>query len=188
MDGALRHKLQALWEAMKKNACSLASARVPVSLLKVTAVALCMAKGQVAGAETLDLVSPITSYYNLVYAVSIDQSDAAIAQFTEDAIVMAGTRCTLRTPCVGKAAIKGRYLDDLIARSANAPFLDQRFDGARLTTHGEISFASTCGGKVMRLVGGHVFEFRDGLSASLTHVYDGTDAQTARFLACAVTR
>lgn len=188
MEGALHHKLQALWEAMKKNACSLASARIPVSLLKVTAVALCMVEGQVAGAETLDLISPITSYYNLVYAVSIGQSDAAIAQFNEDAIVVAGTRCTLRAPCIGKAAIKDRYLDELIARNANAPFLDQRFDGTRLTTHGEISFASTCGGKVMRLMGGHVFEFRDGLIASLTHVYDGTDAQTARFLACAVTR
>jgi len=173
---------------MKNNACSLASTRILASLLKVTAVALCMVKGQVASAETFDLLSPITAYYNLVYAISIGQSDAAIAQFSENAIVVAGTKCTVHEPCVGKAAIRDRYLDDLIGRNASAPFLDQRFDGNRLTTRGEISFASACGGKVMKLVGGHVFEFRDGLIASLTYVYDSTDAQTARFVACTITK
>jgi len=188
MDGALHSMLPALWEAMKKNACSLALARALLSLLKVVAVAPWLLEGGLAGAESFDLISPISAYYNLVYAVSIGQSDAAIAQFNENAIVVAGTKCTFRAPCVGKAAIKDRYLDDLIARSANAPFVDQRFDGVRLTTSGEISFARACDGRLMRLVGGHVFEFRDGLIASLTYVYDRTDPQTARFVACAVTK
>lgn len=150
---------------------------------------LLMAIGATLGAGAAfggndDVSSSIAAYYALVYAVSIGQADAAIAQFADDAIVVSGTKCTFDIPCVGKAAIKKRYVDDLIARKVNAPMSDQRFDGKRLTTQGEITHAMSCGRGLARLVGGHVFEFSGGRIVSLSYRYDESDAQTARLVAC----
>ena len=169
---------------MKQFSRGAALARITIWHLLAAQVLQWACGAQAAGAETLDLAAPINAYYTLVYAVSVAQAEAAIAQFTDDAVVISGKNCTVDAPCVGKLAIKENYIDDLIARKANAPSTDQRYDGIRLTTQGEITYGQSCGGKSVRLIGGHIFEFHDGLIASLTYLHDKSDAQTARFMAC----
>lgn len=71
--------------------------RILVSFLQVAAAWLWLGKGQIVEAATIDVSSPIAAYYNLVYAVSVGQADAGIAQFTDDAIVVSGTKCTFDT-------------------------------------------------------------------------------------------
>ncbi len=127
--------------------------------------------------------SPIKSYYYFVHEISMGRIDEALEQFSDDATVVAGALCTPQAPCRGKAAIRERYIAELVARGRGAPVSDQRFDGRCLRTHGEITYVMEPGRGMLRLVGGHVFEFRDGRIASIDYEFDVNDPVTARYLA-----
>ena len=103
--------------------------------------------------------------------------------FTEDAIVTAGPDCTHALPCVGKAAIRQRYLALLMARKLGPPLTDQRSDGKDLRTHGEVSHMLGPDGSVTTLKGEHTFQFKNGRISSLSHTLDPGDDTTARYLA-----
>lgn len=128
-------------------------------------------------------VSPVQPYYDFVHWVSLARIDAALEQFADDATVVAGPSCTQEAPCVGKAAIRERYLASLLARRVGAPVNDQRFDGERLRTHREVVRELSPHECATRLIGGHSFEFRHGRIASLRFELDVTDPQTAAFVA-----
>jgi SnoaL-like domain len=130
-----------------------------------------------------DATSPMQSYFNLIHAYSVGDLDLAVAHFSETAVVVAGPRCTEDEPCVGRAAILERYLVACRQAACAPPLADQRFDGSRLTTRGEVVGGHRLDGAAQRLMGGHVFEFRDGRIESLRVALDPNDAQTAAFIA-----
>lgn len=109
------------------------------------------------------------------------RDDLASGQFSDDAVVIAGPDCTSLAPCVGKAAIRDRYIRSLRAGRTPLPLLDQRFNGESLRTHGE-SLPQQGPRGVVRVRGGHVFEFRNGLIQSLRVELDASDPATAAFI------
>lgn len=127
--------------------------------------------------------SPITAYREYVDAYSRGQIDEALARFADDAVVTAGPDCTPWSPCAGKVAIRERYLAPLMAARVGAPLLDQRFDGTRLTTRGEVSVVVGPEQSVTQLRGGHAFAFRAGRISSLAYELDLSDGETARYIA-----
>ncbi len=130
-----------------------------------------------------DAASPVLAYYDMIHSYSVGEIELALAQFSETAVVIAGPQCTDENPCVGRAAIRENYLVASKARGLAPPLLDQRFDGTRLTTRGEVVGGYRFEGTVKRLMGGHVFEFREGRIVSLRVELDPGDAQTAAFIA-----
>lgn len=151
----------------------------------IAAATLSLLVAAAAAAQTGDVgTEPATVYRKYVDAYSRGQVDEALGYFAADAVVTAGAGCTPARPCVGKAAIRERYLAVLIARKVGAPITDQRSDGRRfLRTHGEVTTVVQPDGTVVRLKGGHTFEFRDGRLVALGYALDATDAETAGFLA-----
>jgi hypothetical protein len=123
------------------------------------------------------------AYRRFVDAVSRGDAEEALRYFTDDAIVIAGRDCIAALPCVGKAAIGARYLPPLVAHRTAPPLNDQRFDGKRLRTRGEVTLVIDPDGGVTKLLGGHVFEFRDGRISSLRFEFDASDPPTAAYLA-----
>ena len=130
-----------------------------------------------------DPASPVQAYYDFVYWASVNRTEQALAQFADDAVVVAGPGCTQAAPCVGQAAIRAGYFSALAGKRIALPLTDQRFDGRRLRTRGESILVASAHGVVVRLRGGHVFEFRDGRIASLRVELDASDPQTAEYLA-----
>lgn len=135
----------------------------------------------VADAQAPEL-SPTDVYREYVDAFSRGLIDEALAYFADDAVVVAGPACSGGNPCIGKAAIRQRYLEVLIARRLPAPASDQRYDGVRLRTHGEEVRLITADGTVVRLMAGHTFEFGGGRITALRFALDTNDAATAAFL------
>jgi hypothetical protein len=130
-----------------------------------------------------DATSPMQSYFNLIHAYSVGDLDLAVAHFSETAVVVAGPRCTEDEPCVGRAAILERYLVACRQAACAPPLADQRFDGSRLTTRGEVVGGHRLDGAAQRF---------DSPIAKLEHVpahqslrvaLDPNDAQTAAFIA-----
>ena len=142
-------------------------------------VALGLAASQLCVADD---VLPVHAYFSFVHWVSVGRADLAAEQFCEDAIVIAGPGCTPAVPCIGRDAIRRRYIKPLLARRTQLPLLDQRFDGQSLRTRGETIVQSDPRGGVVRLLGGHVFEFRGGLIRSLRVELDLRDSATAAFV------
>lgn len=82
-------------------------------------------------------VSLIDAYYYFVHWVSMGRLDKAVEQFDPAARVIAGTQCTADAPCVGRAAIRQRYLPALLAGELPLPLADLRFDGITVRTYGD---------------------------------------------------
>jgi hypothetical protein len=111
--------------------------------------------------------APLRPYYYFVHWISSGRPDLALAQFSDDAIVVAGTACPAERPCVGKAAIRERYFTALRAGRLPLPLSDQRFDGARLRTRGEFVEVAGPDRRRVRIRGGHAIDLRDGHIAAL---------------------
>lgn len=148
------------------------------------AAALALAALQVAAFHAAaDPASPVQPYYDFIYWASVSRMDQALAQFTDDAVVVAGPGCTQAAPCIGRDAIRIGYFSALAAKRVALPLTDQRFDGRRLRTRGESILVASTTGAAVRLRGGHVFEFRDGRIASLRVELDASDPTTAEYIA-----
>jgi len=149
-----------------------------------TAAALTLCALQAAAFHAAaDPASPVQAYYDFVYWASVNRPDQAVAQFALDAVVVAGPGCTQAAPCIGRAAIRAGYFSALATRVVTLPLSDQRFDGRRLRTRGESILVTSAHGAIVRLRGGHVFEFHDGHIASLRVELDASDPQTAEYIA-----
>lgn len=158
------------------------SRHVSEAQLRAPCLAFAIAACAATPAHAAD-VSPLQSYYDFVYWVSLGDIDAAAQQFAEHASVIAGSDCTREAPCVGRAAIRERCIAGLLARKTGAPVTDQRFDGERLRTHGEVVGEPSPRECTTRLIGGHSFEFARGRIASVRFELDASDPQTAGFVA-----
>jgi hypothetical protein len=159
-----------------------ASSRNRGTPVAIFAAALGFAALQAAQPCVADDVSPMRAYFYFVHWVSMGRADLASEQFADDAVVIAGPDCTLSAPCIGRVAIRDRYIKSLGARRTPLPLQDQRFDGQSLRTHGETILEQEPGRGVARLLGGHVFDFRGGRISSLRVELDRSDPATAAFL------
>jgi hypothetical protein len=111
--------------------------------------------------------SAMRAYYYFLHSASLGDADQAAAQFADDAVVVAGPLCTHADPCVGRPAIRARYILPLIALHAALPLNGAQFDGRRLRTQGGAPRAPAAPACGWQPVGGHTFEFGDGRITSL---------------------
>jgi ketosteroid isomerase-like protein len=121
--------------------------------------ALCLASSV---CHPVDTASPIRPYYEFLHAASIGDAERAAAMFADDAVVVAGALCSTASPCVGREAIRERYVRPLLGRPACLPLSEARFDGRRLSTREAASdhaSAATCPASTREA---HVFEFTGG--------------------------
>jgi len=146
--------------------------------LRATHAMLCLVAALAAMPCGAGVASPVHAYYYFVHWMSMGRTDLALEQFTDDAVVVAGPTCVQASPCIGKAAIQAGYLAAL-GREVALPLQDQQFDGRQLRTRGETILQRVPGEVDVRLRGGHVFEFRDGLIASVHTELDLADPSTA---------
>jgi hypothetical protein len=138
-------------------------ARVVPSAAATTLVAILACVCGSARAEP----SPTQAYYDFVHWVSVGRADRALAQFADDAVVVAGPACSSLEPCIGKAAIRDRYMSALRHRQVPLPLSDQRFDGRHLRTCGDTVNGTARRGASMPSFGGHEIELTDGRIAAL---------------------
>jgi hypothetical protein len=110
---------------------------------------------------------PTRPYYYFLHWVSMGQVDDALAQFADDAVVVAGPLCTLQRPCVGKADIRARYIVPLLGHTGALPVADARFDGRVLRAQGELPSEPRVLERNRRRAAEHMFEFRDDQISSL---------------------
>ncbi len=122
---------------------------------------------------------PTRPYYYFVHWVAMGQQDAALAQFADDAVVVAGPLCTAQLPCVGKAEIRARYIAPLQARPDRLPVADARFDGRVLRAFGDLPREPWVRARGQRRAGEHQFEFRDGRISAVRVEPDERDAKAA---------
>jgi hypothetical protein len=126
--------------------------------------------------------SEVDTYRLYIDAYSRGKIDEAVQFFAADAIVTVGPMCSRDSPCIGRAAIRERYLRVLLARGTPPPVTDQRFDGRWMRTRGESNYLMGADGSVVRLLGGHVFELSGRSIASLHYEFDREDPGTLRYL------
>lgn len=124
---------------------------------------------------------PVLSYVRYEDAFNRGQIDAALEQFTDDALVIAGPVCTPQAPCVGKAAIREGLLARFVAVNIAVRIREIQFDGQHLRTRVEISHDGLRKAGFARVIGNDNLEFRGGKIASLIFVLDRSDGQTLRF-------
>ena len=147
--------------------------------LYATRAMLCLVAAWAASPCGAAVASPVHAYYYFVHWMSMGRTDLALKQFTDDAVVVAGPTCVQASPCIGKAAIQAGYLAALEKKQVPLPLRDQQFDGRRLRTRGETILQRVPEEADVRLRGGHVFAFRDGLIASVHVELDLADPTTA---------
>src|SRR5882724_10550037 len=102
--------------------------------------------------------SPIKPYYDFIYYTSVGDVERALAQFADDAAIVFGPSCSVASPCVGKAAIKERYIVPMVRGRQSLP-LAERYDGRRMHARGSAP--------AHRLPDRQIFEFRDGRIAAV---------------------
>jgi hypothetical protein len=103
----------------------------PVLSGATLAAALAVASAPLLAAEA---PSAVRAYYDFVHWMAMDRPDLALEQFAEDAVVVAGPQCPPEAPCVGRDAIRDRYLALLSRRQAVLPLRAHWFDGRTLHT------------------------------------------------------
>lgn len=129
-----------------------------------------------------DHAQPVLSYVRCEDAFNRGQIDAALEQFTDDALVIAGPVCsTPQAPCVGKAAIREGLLARFVAVNIAVRIREIQFDRTHLRARVEISHDGLRKAGCTRVIGNDNLEFRGGKIASLIFVLDRSDGQTLRF-------
>jgi len=119
----------------------------------------------------------------LLSALSRGDVSAALALFTDDAVIDSQSGQCTDAPCVGKAAIR-KDLERLVAdKSRRVTPLNTYVAGNVLVTRFEARSATIQGAGVERVILWGIREMRDGKIAALRCCLpERTDAQTARFI------
>jgi|RhiMetdeSRZDD1v2_1073273.scaffolds.fasta_scaffold06423_10 ketosteroid isomerase-like protein len=151
---------------------SLAAAVGLITLLALFAVGRAVAQG-----------GPEEVQQRLLSALSRGDIDAALALFTDDAVIDSQSGACADKPCVGKAAIR-KDLERLATdKTRRVTPLHTYTDGNVLVTRFEARSAIIQGAGFDRIVLWGIREMRGGKIAALRCCLpERTDAQTARFL------
>ncbi|MGA2778723.1 MAG: nuclear transport factor 2 family protein [Steroidobacteraceae bacterium] len=119
----------------------------------------------------------------LLDALARSDVPAAVALFTDDAVIDTESGYCAKSPCVGKAAIQKdfeRYVKDATRRVTP---LNTFVSGNVLVTRFEARSATIKSAGVDRVILWGIREIRDGkIASSRCCLPDRTDTQTARFL------
>ena len=126
----------------------------------------CMA-ADATNANTQPAEGPAHAVYWLLHWINVNRLDAAAALFADDAIVIVDPACPAQAPCIGRAAIRDRYLTRIARQAAEQPLVDQRLDGATLYAHDARSYRRMATGEAASSER-YAFAMRDGVITALT--------------------
>src|SRR5215470_1283630 len=87
----------------------------PLKTIRRTAWALTLAiLGCPICTEAGEPESPVKPYYNFLYYTSVGDVGRALAEFSDDAIVVVRPWCPPEKPCQGRKSIKERYVSAIV--------------------------------------------------------------------------
>ena len=139
-----------------------------------------MAAGAAGGLAQAD---PVIVEQQLLDALARGDVQAAVALFTEDAVIDSESGLCAKSPCVGKAAIQKDFERYVADKSRRATPLKTYVSGDVMVTRFEARSANIQKAGVDRIILWGIREFRgDKISSSRCCLPDRTDSQTARFL------
>jgi hypothetical protein len=135
-----------------------------------------------SAAAAPDGALPVLTYARYEDAFNRGQIDAALEQFTDDAVVIAGPACTAKAPCIGKPAIREGLFVRFVAVKLGIKVREVAWDGETLRTRVELTSDPITKAGLGRIVGSDSIQFRDGKIASLVYQPDLRDGPTFRWL------
>lgn len=126
---------------------------------------------------------PVEVQRQLFDALERGDIDAALALFTDDAVIDSQSGDCARAPCVGRAAIRKDLLRYLADPSRRVSLIDTHVAGNVLVTRFEARSATMQRAGVERIVLWGIREMRgDKIATSRCCLPERTDPQTIRFL------
>jgi len=119
------------------------------------------------------------------HKAAIVQGDlqAAMSGLTDDVTYVAGPGCPPSKPCVGKDAVREKFVASAIGQKMQivpAAVSSVSNDGASIRTRAEVSWPGIDKLGIQRIVGIDTVTMRDGKIASVVFVPDMADEQTAK--------
>lgn len=147
--------------------------RIPTLLLS------CLLLAAASGSRAADAQDVIERY---IGAINGGNVDSALDTFTDDASLVAGPDCTAQEPCTGKAQIRKRFLEPMIAQHLR--LRSTAFEGGpglmRVGLKLQLDEFKQNGFDVLK--GTDEVRLRDGRIASVLFQFDTSDPPTAEFL------
>jgi hypothetical protein len=148
-----------------------------VRWVAVLLIAAAGAGGAIAGAD------PVVVQAQLLDALARGDVQAAVALFTDDAVIDTESGLCSRAPCVGKVAIQKDFERYVADKSRHVKSLGTYVSGNILTTRFEARSALIEKAGVDRIILWGIREMKgDKIASSRCCLPDRTDSQTARFL------
>ncbi len=127
---------------------------------------------------------PVAVQQQLYDALAQGDVHAALALFTDDAVIDTESGFCSKSPCTGKAAIQKDFERYVADKSRRVTVLNTYVSGDVIVTRFEARSATIQNAGVERIVLWGIREMRgDKIATSRCCLPDRTDAQTARFLA-----
>lgn len=141
----------------------------------------CLLLAAVAGAGH---AAPATRKVVERYVEAINRGDveSALATFTDDATLVAGPDCTPQNPCVGKAQIRARFMEPMVAQHLRLHPVSFEYGPQRLRVVLALQLDEFRQLGFDRLRGVDEIRLRDGRIASVMFRFDPDHRPTARFL------
>jgi hypothetical protein len=137
----------------------------------------------IGAAGALAQADPLTLQQQLSDALARGDVQAAVALFTDDAVVDSESGLCARAPCVGKAAIQKDFERYVADKTRRVVPLKTYVTGDIMVTRFEAHSASIQKAGVDRIILWGIRELRgDKIASSRCCLPDRTDTQTARFL------
>lgn len=126
---------------------------------------------------------PVAVQQQLFAALARGDVEAAVALFTDDAVIDAESGLCAKAPCVGKAAIQKDFERYVADKSRRVTALNTYVSGNVLVTRFEARSATIQKAGVDRIVLWSIRELRgDKIASSRCCLAERTDPQTTRFL------
>lgn len=151
-----------------------------VTILRLVAALLIVAA---SAGGALAQADPVTVQQQLLDALARGDVQAALALFTEDAVIDSESGLCAKAPCVGKAAIQKDFERYVADKSRRVTPLNTYVSGNVMVTRFEARSAKIQKGGADRIILWGIREMRgDKIASSRCCLPDRTDPQTARFL------
>ncbi|MGA2839477.1 MAG: nuclear transport factor 2 family protein [Steroidobacteraceae bacterium] len=136
-----------------------------------------------AAGGSLAQADPVTVQQQLFDALARSDVQAALALFTEDAVIDSESGFCAKAPCVGKAAIQKDFERYVADKSRHVTPLNTYVSGNVLVTRFEARSAAIQKAGVDRIILWSIREMRgDKIASTRCCLPERTDSQTARFL------
>lgn len=117
-----------------------------------------------------------------VEALNNGDVESTLAAFTDDATLIAGPNCTPPNPCVGKAQIRARFVEPMVAQHLRLRPVSYETGGQAMRVALDLELDAFKKRGFATLKGSDEVRMRDGRIASVVFRFDPTDPATARFL------